>query len=166
MFFSGDELCQIAIGIEKNGYEFYRKLAAETTNAAAKTIYRDLANAEKTHEETLLKLRICSGNIMSQDDYPEDYSQYLRALVDSLVFSKAPVKLGNSSEAEIEAVDRGIGAEKDSILFYTTVLSLIREPDQTAVTDIINQEKGHLEHLTSLKETLRKQKNATRRKAL
>jgi rubrerythrin len=165
MFFSGDELCQIAVGIEKNGYDFYRKLAAATTSPAAKAVYDNLSLAEKKHQEIFLKLRSCGGSFELQNDFPEEYSQYLRALVDSLVFSRAPDKLGSNKETEIEAVDLGIGAEKDSILFYTTVLTLIREPDRAAVAEIINQEKGHLENLTALKETIKKlQKTPSRKK--
>jgi rubrerythrin len=157
MFFSGDELCQIAVGIERNGYEFYRKLASATSSLPAKTVYENLALAEKKHEEIFMKMRSCGSSFEIQDNSPDEYSQYLRALVDSLVFSKAPERLGSRKESEIEAVDLGIGAEKDSILFYTTVLNLIREPDRASVTEIISQEKGHLENLTSLKETIRKQ---------
>jgi rubrerythrin len=160
MFFSGDELCQIAVGIEKNGYEFYRKLADLTTSPAAKSIYTSLASAEKKHEEVFLKLRSCGGGFEAGEGFPEEYSQYLKALVDSLVFTRAPDKLGSRKEAELEAVETGIGAEKDSILFYTTVQTLIKEPDRTAVSEIIGQEKSHLESLSSLKETLKKQMKA------
>lgn len=47
IFFSGSELLDIALGIERNGLAFYQSLANKTKNQEAKVIYDYLVGEEK-----------------------------------------------------------------------------------------------------------------------
>ncbi len=47
--FSGSELINIAIGIERRGIAFYDTMARSTENAEARDIFQYLADMERTH---------------------------------------------------------------------------------------------------------------------
>ena len=81
---------------------------------------------------------------------------YLKSLVDSVIFSnvaEAQQKAAKISN-EIEALDTGIQAEKDSILFYTELQTLVRGRDREVVLTVLDEEKNHLRQLSELKKGL------------
>ena len=156
ILFSGSELLEIALGIERNGAAFYQALADKTHNRNAKAIYDYLASEERKHLDTFQGMLNTVGQYQPPEAYAEEYMLYLKSLVDSLVFSnvtEAQQKVEKIS-SEIEALDTGIQAEKDSILFYTEMQNFVRQPDQKVVLNIIGEEKAHLRQLSQLKQTL------------
>jgi len=156
VFFSGSELLEIAIGIERNGMAFYQALADKTGKSDVKDIYTYLAGEEKKHLDTFQGMSDSLGQIKPPETYTEEYMLYLKSLVDSVVFSnvtEAQQKAGKVSN-EIEAVDIGIQAEKDSILFYIELQNLVRERDSKVVLKILDEEKNHLRQLWDLKKGL------------
>ena len=153
VFFSGSELLEIAMGIERNGMAFYQALADKTGKRDVKDIYTYLAGEEKKHLDTFQGMSDSLGQVKLPETYTEEYMLYLKSLVDSTVFSnvtEAQQKAGKMSN-EIEALDTGIQAEKDSILFYTELQNLVRERDRKVVINIVDEEKKHLRQLSELK---------------
>ncbi len=153
VFFSGSELLEIAMGIERNGMAFYQALADKTGNRNVKDVYNHLAGEEKKHLDTFRGMSDSLGQVKPPETYTEEYILYLKALVDSAVFSnvaEAQQKAGKVLN-EIEAIDTGIRAEKDSILFYTELQDLVRERDRKVVLSILDEEKNHLRQLSELK---------------
>ncbi len=91
------------------------------------------------------------------ETYTEEYMLYLNSLVDSTVFSdvaEAQQKAGRVFD-KIEAIDTGIQAEKDSILFYAELQNLVRERDCKVVLNILDEEKQHLRQLSQLRTRLK-----------
>jgi rubrerythrin len=157
VFFSGSELLEIAMGIERTGMAFYQALADKTGKRDVKDIYTYLAGEEKKHLDTFQGMSDSLGQAKPQETYTEEYMLYLKSLVDSVVFSnvtEARQKAGKISN-EIEALDTGIQAEKDSILFYTELQSLLRERDREVVLSVLDEEKKHLRQLSELKRGLK-----------
>jgi len=158
ILFSGSELLEIALGIERNGAAFYQALADKTQNKDAKAIYDYLANQEKKHLNTFQGMLNTVGQYQPPEDYAEEYMLYLKSLVDNSVFSnitEAKQKAEKVS-SEIEALDTGVQAENDSILFYTEMQNFVRQPDQKIVLNIIDEEKAHMRQLSQLKQMLQK----------
>jgi len=158
ILFSGSELLEIALGIERNGAAFYKALADKTQNKDAKAIYDYLASEERKHLNTFQGILNTVGQYQPPEDYAEEYMLYLKSLVDNSVFSnvtEAKQKAERIS-SEIEALDTGVQAEKDSILFYTEMQNFVRQPDQKIVLNIIDEEKAHMRQLSQLKQMLRK----------
>lgn len=158
ILFRGSELVEIALDIERNGIAFYQALADKTENRDAKTIYDYLANEEKRHVNTFQGLLNAAGQYQPPQDYAEEYMLYLKSLVDSSVFAsitEAKQKAEKVS-SEIEALDTGVQAEKDSILFYTEMKNFVRQPDQKIILTIIDEERAHLRALAKLKQMLLK----------
>jgi len=157
VFFSGSELLEIAMGIERNGMAFYQALADKTGNRDVKDTYNYLAGEEKKHLDTFKGMSDSLGQVKPPETYTEEYMLYLKSLVDSVVFSnvtEAKQKADKISD-EIEALDIGIQAEKDSILFYTELQNLVRERDSEVVLHVLDEEKNHLRQLSELKRGLK-----------
>jgi rubrerythrin len=158
LFFSGSELLEIAIGIEKNGAAFYQALADKTGNRDVKDVYNYLTGEEKKHLDTFQGMSDSLGQAKPPETYTEDYMLYLKSLVDNAVFSNITEAQQKADKVfnEIEAVGIGIHAEKDSILFYTELQNLVREPDRKVVLNILDEEKKHLCQLSELKTELQR----------
>jgi rubrerythrin len=158
ILFSGSELLEIALGIERNGAAFYQALADKTKNKNAKAIYEHLASEERKHLNTFQGMLNTLGQYQPPESHAEEYMLYLKSLVDSSVFSNVTEAQQKAEKisGEIEALDTGIQAEKDSILFYTEMLNFVRQPDHKVVINIIDEEKAHLRQLSQLKQTLQK----------
>ena len=62
--------------------------------------------------------------------------------------------MATEADSDIKAVELGISAEKDSILFYYGMKDLMPEPVQKTVDNIIAEEKSHLRQLSELKKKL------------
>ena len=156
VFFSGSELLEIAIGIERNGMAFYQALADKTGSKDVKDIYNHLAGEEKKHLDTFQSMSDSLGQAKPQETYTEEYMLYLKSLVDSVVFSNVTEARQKANKVfnEIEALDTGIQAEKDSILFYTELQNLVRERDRKVVLKVLDEEKNHLRQLSKLKREL------------
>jgi len=160
IFFSGNELVEIAIGIEENGLAFYESAANKTQNPEAKVIYNYLAGEEKKHLITFQNMQKTIGQYQPPESYSGEYMHYLKALVDSHVFSntKEAQEKADMAPNEINALNIGIQAEKDSIFFYSEMQKLVRKPDRQIVSKVMDEEKAHLRQLSDLKATIMKQR--------
>ncbi len=157
IFFSGRELIEIAIGIEGNGALFYNALAGSAKNPEAKGTYVYLADQEKQHAAIFQKMLSMVSAYKPPETYTEQYNLYLKALIDSLIFTddKVTLEMAQKVKSDTEAIQIGMQAEKDSILFYTEVRELVRPPDRKVVKKIIDEEKSHLRQLTVIRAGLR-----------
>ncbi len=154
--FSGGELINVAIGIERRGIAFYDVVARSTQNAAARDVFQYLVDMERQH------ILVFEGMLGEADKYQiseniaGEYAAYLQALVDSAVFTDEMVtsEMATRSDSEIEAVELAIRAEKDSILFYYEMRDIMPQRAHPTVEKIIAEEKSHLRQLSGLKKQL------------
>ena len=152
IFFSGSELVNIAIGIERSGAAFYDTLAKSARNEASRVIYEYLALEEKKHIEIFQNMLGSLADYTPPETYTEEYDRYLKALIDSAVFrdDQTAREMAQKSASEAEAIQIAISAEKDSILFYSNLRELVRRSDREAVDKIIEEERSHLRQLSDL----------------
>ena len=156
VLFSGSELINIAIGIEKNGLAFYQSLVKAEKNVMARGAYKYLADMEEKHLRTFQDMLDTVGQYKPPEIYTEEYDLYLKALVDSAVFTddKVAREMAEKVTSSAEAMQIALGAEKDSILFYSEMRNLVPERDRGVVDRIIEEEKSHLRQLSDLKKKL------------
>ncbi|MCK4361703.1 MAG: ferritin family protein [Dehalococcoidia bacterium] len=152
IFFSGSELVNIAIGIERSGAAFYDALVKSARNEASRVIYEYLAVEEKKHIEIFQNMLGSLADYTPPETYTEEYDRYLKALIDSAVFrdDQTAREMAQRSASEAEAIQIAISAEKDSILFYSNLRELVRRSDREAVDKIIEEERSHLRQLSDL----------------
>ena len=156
VFFSGTELLDIAIGIERHGASFYDSLAKSAGNKKTRGVYEYLADEERRHLKVFQGMLDSVSSYRPPETYTEEYDLYLKALVDSAVFSNDQVARQTAQRvgSEAEAIQIACQAEKDSILFYSEMRDLVRQSDREAINKIIEEERSHLKQLSDLKKSL------------
>jgi rubrerythrin len=154
--FTTGELLDIAVGIERNGVAYYESLAHFTPVAELKAVYSGLASMERHHIDVFQNLRagISGGGAIVPPESEEEYATYLQALVDSSVFTSDQVarEMAQKASGPAEALQLALGAEKDSILFYTEMRDLVPQRDRGAVDKIVREERKHVRELSQLKQ--------------
>jgi len=153
--FTSSELIEVALGIERNGAAYYSSLAESATDASLKDTYYHLADMEREHIKIFQNLLDSAGKYQPPyaGEAAEEYEQYLKALVDSTVFTddKVARQMAQKAANPAEAIQLALGAEKDSILFYSEMRDLVPKQDRPIIDKIINEEKSHMRQLSSLK---------------
>ena len=154
--FSGSELINIAIGIERRGSAFYDIMVRSTQDATAREVFQYLADMERQHIQIFQDMLSEADKYQMPETQAGEYAAYLQALVDSAVFSDdmATSEMATRASSDIEAMELAIGAEKDSILFYHEMRDIMPQRARPTVNKIIAEEKSHLRQLTELKKKL------------
>jgi rubrerythrin len=154
--FSGSELINIAIGIERRGIAFYDIMAKSTKNAVAREVFQYLSDMERGHIQIFQEMLGEADKYQFPAAGAGEYTAYLQSLVDSAVFSEETVtsETVTRTESDVEAIELAIGAEKDSILFYYEMKEIMPQRAQPTVNKIIAEEKAHLRQLSELKKKL------------
>lgn len=158
VFASGGELIDIAVAIERNGLAFYESLLDSTQGLEARTAYKDLGDKEREHIGVFRNMLGSLKDDRLPEQYTVEYDHYLKALVDSSVFTDDRVarEMAQKVSSDAEAIQIGIYAEKDSILFYSELRELVRRADREVVDNIIKEERSHLRQLSDLRRALGK----------
>ncbi|MFC2008707.1 ferritin family protein [Chloroflexota bacterium] len=154
--FTVGELLDIAVGIERNGVTYYESLTQLTPDTELKSIYSGLASMERHHIDVFQNLRagLSGGGAIVPPESEEEYATYLKALVDSSVFTSDQVarEMAQKASGPAEALQLALGAEKDSILFYTEMRELVSQRERDAVDKIVREERKHVRELSQLKQ--------------
>ncbi len=156
VLFSGGGLVEIAIDIERRGIMFYDIMAKSTDNEDARVVFEELVEMEREH------IRIFEGMLGkpdtpgAQDASSKDYAAYLQSLIDEAVFSDDLItsEMATQADSDIKALELGISAEKDSILFYYEMRDLMPRSAAPEINRIIAEEKSHLQQLSIIKKKL------------
>ncbi len=154
--FSGSEIVELGIQIEKNGRDFYDTLIKMSKNKQAKDIFKYLAGEEERHIAAFKKILDSVGKYEPPEAYPGEYFAYMNALASDYVFTQdnKGTEIAKETKNDSEAVDLGIGFEKDSIVFYEGTKKAVPEYDQKILDGLIAQEQDHLKKLSELKKSL------------
>lgn len=155
IIFSGKELLDIAIQIEKNGFAFYSNVGEKLEAGKARDLILWLADEEKGHikkfEDILSTLRWEELDMTPAEQ--EEYTLYLKALADARVFTtelKAR-ECAATVRNELDAINLAIGFEKDSLLFLHAMKAMVPGEDAFAVEELQWEEMMHLKKLVGLK---------------
>ncbi len=154
--YSADEVLEMALQIERNGARFYEQAAERAPDEHSRKLLLELAAMEKEHERTFASMR---EDLSEQErkemvfDPDGELPLYLRAWADRNVFSVsadvAAQLRGARSMPEI--LQAAIGAEKDSVVFYTGLKRLVPARFGAGRLDqIIEEEMGHMATLGDL----------------
>ncbi len=152
----GNELINIAIGIERRGIAFYDIMARSTENAITREVFQYLVGMEREHLKIFQNMLNEADKHETPETYAGEYEAYLQALVDNAVFTDDLVtsEMASQVDNDIKAIELSISAEKDSILFYYNMKELMPQRAQPMVNKIITEEKSHLRQLSESKKKL------------
>jgi rubrerythrin len=154
--FSSGEIINIAIGIERRGMTFYDIMAKSADNETVRAIFEGLVNMEREHIEIFENMRDEADKDQSSETPTQEYSGYIQALIDDAVFTDDMItsEMATQADSDIKALELGISAEKDSILFYYEMRDIMPQRALPMINRIIAEEKSHLQQLSEVKKRL------------
>ncbi|MBP7206107.1 MAG: ferritin family protein [Candidatus Cloacimonetes bacterium] len=157
--FSINEIIEMAVQIERNGYAFYHEATKrkdlDTTSLEFITWLRD---QELNHEKTFMALRDDAD--MQDLELTQDWemvSAYLKTIVDGRIFNSEESAIRKATEAASlsNLVDNAITFEKDTLLYFHALSDGISNPKALqTLRRIINEEVSHVMRLNDFKKTL------------
>ncbi len=145
MYYSGQEIVEIAVRIEENGNEFYTAAAEMITESSdIKGLFYDLAEKEVLHISIFQKLAE-KFDSESFDFESQDASEYINHLAESHIFGKPDTgkALAQTIKTPREGLEIAYKFENDSVDFYTELMKFTRSDSKKLVQQIIDEEKEH-----------------------
>jgi rubrerythrin len=148
------EVLAIAVQVERNGIEFYRKSARLFHGSAVGGLFQQLLEWEQAHADSFSRMMEEASNRSWQKG---TYSPHRVAMPDSLMLAGLAVFgihpdprehfTGNETREEVLRV--AISKEKDSVVFYTGLKGFVSDPDdQATVDEVIHEEMHHVRVLS------------------
>jgi len=135
-----------AIQMEKDGYSFYKKAAAQTSSEMGKTIFEGIAKDEQTHLEVFQKMFEETVGKTEWDELVQSSKKY----ADLPIFPK-DLKTADGIEPdanELDALNFAMNSEKEAIDFYNKIRDSLSVDEVIKILDeIIEQEKNHYQIL-------------------
>jgi rubrerythrin len=151
--FAPDEILRLAVKIEANGGDFYRKVLSLYKDKDMKELFNTLAEEEDKHKSFFEEIL----NSLEDKDYLDvyndsEYQNYINAMANEVVFTQAAMvkKLEEGFKSIEEVFDFALGLEEDSILFYSELKGSILK-DKGYLSVIINEERKHFSMISDLK---------------
>lgn len=145
MYYSGQEIIEIAVRIEENGYSFYTAAAEAINNDNdIKGLLVDLAEKEVLHIAIFQKL---AGNFEAEkfEFNADEASDYVNYLADQHIFGKAGsgTEMAKTVHTPKEALKIAFKFENDSVALYTELEKRTESNAKRLIHQIIEEEKEH-----------------------
>jgi len=136
------EAIQTAIQMEKDGYAFYQKAAAQTSSDMGRSVFEGIAKDELLHLEIFQNL---FNETVSTDEW-NDLVDSSKKYQDLSIFPKdlKQVEGVKPDTTELDALRIAMDSEQDAIEYYTDIWENSEDTEVKKIIDeIINQEKKH-----------------------
>ncbi|HBH27232.1 MAG: ferritin family protein [Desulfofustis sp. PB-SRB1] len=148
--FTITDIRDIAIQIERNGEEAYRKAARAAGDPELAKMFDWMADEEASHR--LWFESIVSEKILSEDELllEEMGRQLLQQMVADQTFSLEQSQLEDTTDF-IHMLDQSAQFEQDTIDFYDFLKAIIDDPrTKEQLSSIIEEERAHKDKLAEL----------------
>lgn len=151
--YSGCEVAEIGIQIEKNGRDFYQALAENTENEEAKEAFTKLASEEERHIAVFRSIESSQCDFDSMDMYPDEYFAQLNALASDHIFTEEGkgTAIAKNISSYTEGIDLAIQFEKESISLFESMKKVVPDKEKDMVQKLIEEEESHLKILIDLR---------------
>ncbi|MDD5459279.1 MAG: ferritin family protein [Phycisphaerae bacterium] len=148
--FNADEIFEMAEEVERIAGEFYREAAQKTKDENIRDLLVNMSKMEDEHRSIFHDMRKhLTEHEKAETVYdPEDQAmQYLQTMADAHGYEGKinPGEKLSGKESPREILKIAIVAEKNSIVFYSGLKSLVpKEAGRDKIEKIIHEELGHL----------------------
>ncbi len=145
MHYSGQEIIEIAVRIEENGYAFYKTAAGMIKeHNDIRDLFLDLAEKEVGHIAYFKKIadHFEAEKFEFNKSEEEDYINHL-AGTHIFGIEEAGVLLANAVKTPMEALEIALRFENDSVTFYEELFKRTESDAKQVIRQIIEEEKGH-----------------------
>jgi rubrerythrin len=154
--FTLSDVRNIAVQIEQNGEEAYRRAAKQVGNPELAYVLNWLADEEKHHGELFANVVIERTLTAEEAELEAMGRSLLQDIVRSQTFSLDQRQLEQTTNLD-DLLNQSIEFEKDTIEFYEFLVGFLDNLEAIAqIKGIIEQERGHVQQL----EMMRKKANS------
>ena len=148
------DILKNAILLERRGYSFYSKVAAQAEDEAVKRFFTLMADEENLHIQVLADQFKFYQEAKSFKSMDEDTLKS-RALADRILTDELKQKIG-AAEFEAAAVAAAMAMEKSAIQLYSDRASAAADPDEKKLYAWLADWEGtHLDFLAKLDREIR-----------
>jgi len=145
--FTIQEVLDLALRIEKNGEEAYRKAMDKVSNPSLSSLFQWLADEETKHWKWFSEQKGKVDEPIEDSELEEMGRRILQGILGDQSFSLQDADFSKVEHFR-EAVSTAIEFEKDTILFYEMIRALVDEKESLEHLDtIIEEENRHVELL-------------------
>jgi len=151
---TGADVIDLAVRAELRGERFYREAASVAASEETRALFRYLAEEERRHRATFESL---ASDIVTTEIDPTTWQEamaYIEVTVDRALFrdTDAAILSVSKGEDETATIERAIGFEKETLLFFTTLRDLVQSPNRPIVDEIAREERRHIGRLARMLE--------------
>ncbi|HSN49858.1 MAG TPA: ferritin family protein [Bacteroidales bacterium] len=145
MYYSGQEIIEIAVRIEENGYAFYNAAAEMIKDQSdIRDLFLDLAEKELHH---IAAFRSLAGHFEAEkfEFNQREAEDYISHLAGTHIFGieEAGVLLAKAVKTPMEALEIALRFENDSVTFYEELYKRTESDAKNLIHQIIEEEKSH-----------------------
>ena len=154
--FTGSQIVELAIQIEKNGEAFYQAAKKAAASEEAKDVFGYLMSEERRHLAMFQGLLGKIELVRPPEQYEGEWDAYLASAASEHMFGdpgRAASEIARMKTQE-DAITYAIGFEKDSILLFYELGNLVEGKSKDAVAKLRDEEKEHLRRLSELRKIL------------
>jgi rubrerythrin len=145
--FTLNEIIDLAIRIEKNGENAYRKAQEEVSNPSLSSMLQWLAEEEVEHEKWFIRLKEKTTTVAEDPKLEEMGKAILQGVLGDQVFSIKDADFSKTEDIN-SLLELSIEFEKDTILFFEMLSAFIDDKETLSQLDkIIEEEKRHVQLL-------------------
>jgi rubrerythrin len=145
------DIPNIAVQIEQNGEETYRRAARQTSDPELAHMLNWLADEEKHHGKLFASIVIKKTRTAEEAELEAMGRSLLQDIVRSQTFSLEQGRLEQATSLE-DLFKQSIEFETDTIEFYEFLVGFLDDQEAIAqLNDIIEQEREHVRQLEQMR---------------
>jgi rubrerythrin len=154
--FRASEILDMAVRVEHQGADFYKKCAQASTDSRVRNLFEFLIDQEFKHAQVFAGMKQGLEDYELPESYPGETRSYLDSFVQDRIFpgSEQDLDQGRAVSDPLKAVSLALEFEKRSILFYSGMKQVVRPSEHDTIDGVIGQEHGHILRLLDLRRTL------------
>jgi rubrerythrin len=149
---TGDEIIEIAVGLEERGEAFYNAAAEQATRAEVKALFEELAVQERYHRRAFQQMGRGVVELALSPEQWDQFQAYTGALLQQSLFDRPEGALSQAVEAtdEQNALKAALGFEKETLLFFHELREAVKGPARQTMDRIIEEERRHIQRLSGM----------------
>ena len=144
----------VDIGIEKEKIrrDFYARVAERFDDDELKQLFTRLRDWENGHIKKFEAIRGRLSETQMVESYPGELEGYMEALVEDKLYSDVSAdSFGDTIRSPLDAIQYGIGFEKDAILLFMELAGKVQSSDTSIIQELIAEERQHVVHLIKMR---------------
>jgi rubrerythrin len=150
--FDPSEIFQLAVRIEENGENFYRKMAEKFDDIEVKELFTFLANEEIGHKKFYNELLKEFKTYDPPSEYATEYYEFISTYADEVMFNTKDFEEYSSKVTDIiSALNFAIDSELHAVLYFSEMKHLVSQEKRDIIDNIIEEERKHFVKLSNMK---------------